>query len=300
MKAGLDVDAFAGRLSFFFNAHNNLLEEVAKFRAARSVLGPHHEGAVQGEGPSLDDAPLPHPDGGIDAHRSATRQQRRARDDPGARRGPRRDPVTPHQFPRRGARSADRGLRADRAPHPADPGQRIPAHGVPNQVSLRFQVHLRHTSALAQDGNQAGRNFFEESRPRGPLLLASAETPPVARPTEVEALLGARHAYIAQPPLFLEHAVRVDRAAVRAEPVLQAGQEHGRKLEPFGVVHRHQHHLGLLVQSIRIRNQGHVVQKVRRGLPSFHSLSGTALASSPRFSRRPSDAGESSRSSIAL
>ena len=32
---GLDVDYFAGRLSFFFDAHNNLLEEVAKFRAAR-------------------------------------------------------------------------------------------------------------------------------------------------------------------------------------------------------------------------------------------------------------------------
>ncbi|RKY55710.1 MAG: methylmalonyl-CoA mutase, partial [Candidatus Neomarinimicrobiota bacterium] len=36
-KAGMDVDAFAGRLSFFFNAHNNLLEEVAKFRAARRL-----------------------------------------------------------------------------------------------------------------------------------------------------------------------------------------------------------------------------------------------------------------------
>jgi len=35
--AGLDVDAFAGRLSFFFNAHNDLLEEVAKFRAARRI-----------------------------------------------------------------------------------------------------------------------------------------------------------------------------------------------------------------------------------------------------------------------
>ncbi|NOY44915.1 MAG: methylmalonyl-CoA mutase family protein [Deltaproteobacteria bacterium] len=34
---GLDVDEFAGRLSFFFNAHNNLLEEVAKFRAARRL-----------------------------------------------------------------------------------------------------------------------------------------------------------------------------------------------------------------------------------------------------------------------
>lgn len=37
IKAGMDVDAFAGRLSFFFNAHNELLEEVAKFRAARRI-----------------------------------------------------------------------------------------------------------------------------------------------------------------------------------------------------------------------------------------------------------------------
>jgi methylmalonyl-CoA mutase N-terminal domain/subunit len=35
--AGLDVDAFAPRLSFFFNAHSHLLEEVAKFRAARRL-----------------------------------------------------------------------------------------------------------------------------------------------------------------------------------------------------------------------------------------------------------------------
>src|SRR5678815_159327 len=37
MSAGLDVDKFAPRLSFFFNAHNNFLEEVAKFRAARRM-----------------------------------------------------------------------------------------------------------------------------------------------------------------------------------------------------------------------------------------------------------------------
>ncbi|MBI5954564.1 MAG: methylmalonyl-CoA mutase family protein [Chloroflexi bacterium] len=37
LKAGLKVDDFAGQLSFFFNAHNNLLEEVAKFRAARRM-----------------------------------------------------------------------------------------------------------------------------------------------------------------------------------------------------------------------------------------------------------------------
>ncbi|MDF1613174.1 acyl-CoA mutase large subunit family protein [Stygiobacter electus] len=37
IKAGLNVDDFAGQLSFFFNAHNDLLEEVAKYRAARRL-----------------------------------------------------------------------------------------------------------------------------------------------------------------------------------------------------------------------------------------------------------------------
>jgi len=37
MDAGLDVDEFAPRLSFFFNVHNDFLEEVAKFRAARRL-----------------------------------------------------------------------------------------------------------------------------------------------------------------------------------------------------------------------------------------------------------------------
>ncbi len=37
VRAGLDVDAFAPRLSFFFNSHNDFFEEIAKFRAARKV-----------------------------------------------------------------------------------------------------------------------------------------------------------------------------------------------------------------------------------------------------------------------
>ena len=37
LKRGLDIDAFAPRLSFFFNVHNDFLEEVAKFRAARRM-----------------------------------------------------------------------------------------------------------------------------------------------------------------------------------------------------------------------------------------------------------------------
>jgi methylmalonyl-CoA mutase N-terminal domain/subunit len=37
LEAGLDVDSFADQISFFFNAHNNFLEEIAKFRAARRL-----------------------------------------------------------------------------------------------------------------------------------------------------------------------------------------------------------------------------------------------------------------------
>jgi methylmalonyl-CoA mutase N-terminal domain/subunit len=37
VERGLDVDAFAGRIAFFFNVHNRFLEEIAKFRAARRM-----------------------------------------------------------------------------------------------------------------------------------------------------------------------------------------------------------------------------------------------------------------------
>ena len=37
LAAGLDVDSFAPRLSFFFNAHSDFLEEIAKYRAARRL-----------------------------------------------------------------------------------------------------------------------------------------------------------------------------------------------------------------------------------------------------------------------
>ena len=37
ISAGLDVDAFAPRMSFFFNAHSDFFEEIAKFRAARRI-----------------------------------------------------------------------------------------------------------------------------------------------------------------------------------------------------------------------------------------------------------------------
>ena len=42
INAGLDVDGFASQLSFFFNAHNNFLEEVAKYPGCPADVGTHH------------------------------------------------------------------------------------------------------------------------------------------------------------------------------------------------------------------------------------------------------------------
>ncbi|MFZ3339742.1 MAG: methylmalonyl-CoA mutase family protein [Terriglobales bacterium] len=51
IRAGLDVDKFAPRLSFFFNAHSNFLEEVAKFRAARRMWAKIMRGRFQARSP---------------------------------------------------------------------------------------------------------------------------------------------------------------------------------------------------------------------------------------------------------
>src|SRR5208283_451523 len=50
VERGLPIDAFAPRLSFFFNAHNDMFEEIAKYRAARVLWAQtlrHHYGARQ-------------------------------------------------------------------------------------------------------------------------------------------------------------------------------------------------------------------------------------------------------------
>jgi len=51
VRAGLDVDKFAPRLSFFFNAHSNFLEEVAKFRAARRMWAKIMRGQFKAKNP---------------------------------------------------------------------------------------------------------------------------------------------------------------------------------------------------------------------------------------------------------
>ena len=103
--AGLAVDTFAPRLSFFFNAHNDFLEEVAKYRAAAHV-GPNHAGPVRLEGPEVADPALSHPDRRKHPHRATGGQQRRPRDPASPRGGDGGHPVLAHQRKGRSARPA--------------------------------------------------------------------------------------------------------------------------------------------------------------------------------------------------
>src|SRR6266567_4719389 len=88
LKAGLKIDDFAPRISFFFNAHNNLLEEIAKFRAARRLWA-----RIMRER--------------FHAHRATARSECRAHDDPGARGCVRRHAISPHERDGRSAGAAD-------------------------------------------------------------------------------------------------------------------------------------------------------------------------------------------------
>ena len=92
IDAGLDVDKFAPRLSFFFNAHNNFLEEVAKFRAARRMWAGIMREHFKAKNPALVDAALPYSDRGLDADRAAAGKQYRPHRAAGAGRGARAAP----------------------------------------------------------------------------------------------------------------------------------------------------------------------------------------------------------------
>ena len=135
---GLDVDDFAPRLSFFFNAQIDFFEEIGKYRAARRIWARElRETFGAKDQRSLADA-LPHADRRRQPDRAAAAQQHHAHGDRGARRRARRHAVAAHQQLRRGARAADRGRGADRAAHAADhrPRDRRREHDRPARRQL--------------------------------------------------------------------------------------------------------------------------------------------------------------------
>ena len=104
----MDVDEFAPRLSFFWNAHNNFFEEVAKFRAARRIW---YRLMTERFGAKKESAKLLRfhtQTGGSHADRAAAGEQRRPRGRAVDGGGDGRHAEPAHQRLRRGAQPADR------------------------------------------------------------------------------------------------------------------------------------------------------------------------------------------------
>ena len=141
IAAGLAVDEFAPRLSFFFNAHNDLLEEIAKYRAARRLWAHLMRERFGAQNP----ASMMLRFHAQTAGSSLTAQQpennivRVAIQALGRRAG--RLPVPAHQRARRSARAAHRGCRAAGPAHAADhrARNRRGEHGGPGRRFLRHR-----------------------------------------------------------------------------------------------------------------------------------------------------------------
>ena len=76
IDAGLDVDNFARKLSFFFNAHNNFLEEIAKFRAARRMWAEIMRYRFGAQDLALVETAISYPDCWLHPDRPTAREQR--------------------------------------------------------------------------------------------------------------------------------------------------------------------------------------------------------------------------------
>ena len=105
IDAGLDVDLFAPRLSFFWNGHNEFFEEIAKYRAGRRIWARLMRDEIGAKDPKSWAMRFHTQTAGFHAHRSAAVEQCGSHHDASPRRGPRRNPVASHQLLRRGARS---------------------------------------------------------------------------------------------------------------------------------------------------------------------------------------------------
>ncbi len=97
IAAGLEVDAFAPRLSFFFNAHSNFFEEIAKYRAARRLYARIMRDRFGAREQEVDADAVSYADCGIDADRATDRGERGAGRIAGVVGGAGRDAVTAYQ-----------------------------------------------------------------------------------------------------------------------------------------------------------------------------------------------------------
>ena len=99
LSRGLDIEQFAPGLSFFFDAHIDFFEEIAKFRAARRIWARWMRDVYGARTAAGAVAAVPHPDGRRLADRAAAGQQHRAHRRRGHGRGARRHELAAHQRP---------------------------------------------------------------------------------------------------------------------------------------------------------------------------------------------------------
>ena len=142
LDAGLEVDEFGPRLAFFFNGHNNVFQEVAKFRAARRMWAHIMRERFGATDERVAEAALPHADRRRDADRAAAGEQHRARGAAGLRRGVRRHAVAAHQRLRRGAGAA---------------------HRARGRIALRTQQIIAHESGAADTVDPFAGSYFVEA-----------------------------------------------------------------------------------------------------------------------------------------
>ena len=111
LERGLEIDEFAPRLSFFFNAHSDFFEEIAKYRAARKIWAHAMRDRYGARERAQPETALPCADRRLLAHLAAAVQQRGADGVAGDGGGAGRRAIAAYQFARRGLRPAQRAGR---------------------------------------------------------------------------------------------------------------------------------------------------------------------------------------------
>ncbi len=163
LDAGLDVDEFGPRLAFFFNGHNNVFQEVAKFRAARRMWAQIMAERFGSTNPKSQTMRFHTQTGGVTlaAQQPENNIVRVALQGFAAVAG--RHPVAAHQRVRRGAGAAHREGRPDRAANPADHRRGVGRHGYGGplrRLLLRRGAHRRDRARRPgpdRQGRRAGR-----------------------------------------------------------------------------------------------------------------------------------------------
>ena len=179
LERGLDVDEFAPRLSFFFNAHLDFFEEIGKYRAARRIWARELRERYGAKDPRSWLMRFHTQTAGRLADGAAAGGQHRPDRARGARGGARRHAEPAHELLRRGARAADRGRGPPRAAHAA--GDRARDRGREHDRPAGRLLLRRGADEPARGGGvrvlRADRASSAASSPRSRRTSSSARSP---------------------------------------------------------------------------------------------------------------------------